>query len=75
MNADPKEFVVYWISKTARKRGSYNDKYRANMKTFNELEKAQAHCEKLQKMIGTQETHMQRYIHHVSYVYKVDRPE
>lgn len=71
MNKDPKEFVVYWISKTARKRGSYNDKYRANMKSFKELDKAQAHVAELEKRRDGNLIYQQRYIHHVSFVYKI----
>lgn len=71
MNNEPKEFVVYWISKTASKRGYTTDKYRANMKTFSDFEKAQAHVTELEKRMEAGSIYQQRFVHHVSYVYKI----
>jgi hypothetical protein len=71
MNKEPNQFIVYWISKYAGKRNYTNERYRANMKTFKDLEKAQAHVTELQRRVGSGELYQQRKVHHVSYVYKI----
>lgn len=69
MNTEPKKYVVYWTSMTASKRRHVSDKYRANMKTFNDLAKAQIFQEKLETLNRHGGVHQQRHIFHVSYVY------
>lgn len=66
MRNEPKEFIVYWTSKfNGDRRGTYTEKYKANMKAFDTPEKAKACHAKLVELQKVGGIFGQRIVHHV----------
>lgn len=66
MRNEPKEFIVYWTSRfNGPKHGFYTERYKANMKTFDTVEKAQACHDKLVALQKVDGVYGQRIVHHV----------
>lgn len=66
MRNDPKEFTLYWTSKSNDPHRSYStEKYKANMKTFGTLEGALTCYRKLVDLQKSGGTYQSRIVHHV----------
>lgn len=68
MNKEPKQFILYWTSQFAGTKPRWTtEKFKANMKTFDDYSKAKATYEKLLKCKQTGELYGSRKVYHVGH--------